>query len=125
MTRFCFLRTALRELGLRQLLYYAWYQLGLRSGYLRWKTDSTQRKVKSDSTPHTLHPLFSIPDPKQFEAILDKDGAVLLIDQANEIVNGTVRLFGGGPVPLRITEQGNLAHWTEYKSGERGVGVRR
>ncbi|MBC8497248.1 MAG: hypothetical protein H8D37_06265, partial [Chloroflexi bacterium] len=49
-------------------------------------------------------------------------GLSQLLAEADEIVAGRVRLFGGDPVPLVLTPPGELSHWTELEQGSKGVG---
>jgi hypothetical protein len=44
--------------------------------------------------------------------------------QAEEIVSGQARLFGGEPVPLDLTAPGPLLHWTAYEYGDGRVAGR-
>ena len=40
-----------------------------------------------------------------------------LVSEADEIVAGEVRLFGGEPQPLNLAPRGYLHHWTAYEKG--------
>jgi len=42
-----------------------------------------------------------------------------LFDEADEIVAGKVRLFGGEPVELKLAVGGPLVHWSDYESNPR------
>jgi hypothetical protein len=99
---------AARQLGIPSLLDYARYQIGLRSGYYRRK--STQ--PNNDATG-SIHPVFELPSQESLQAILG-DRARDLIEQADEVAAGKVRLFGYQPVPLQLVPPGELAHWTYY-----------
>jgi len=103
---------ALRELGLPQLSLYAFYQLGLRSGHYR-------RLTPTPSAPQCaqpLRPILHLPEVDQQTVLLGEKGLTALTDEAKEIVAGQVRLFGGLPVPLDLTPQLPLRHWTEYET---------
>jgi hypothetical protein len=41
-----------------------------------------------------------------------------LLAEADEIVAGKIRMFGGAPVPLRLTGNWPLVHWTLFESGK-------
>jgi hypothetical protein len=99
---------AARQLGIPSLLDYARYQIGLRSGYYRRK--STQ---PNNDAPGSIHPVFELPSQESLRAILG-DRARDLIEQADEVAAGKVRLFGNQPVPLQLVPPGELAHWTYY-----------
>ena len=45
-----------------------------------------------------------------------------LYEQADEIVNGKVRLFGGDPVPLVLNPPQPLADWTNYERRGNQIG---
>ena len=104
------LPTAWRQLGPRTLWLYAKYQLKLRSGWLRlrtpgggkWKTGGFQPKIvlKPASKP-------------EFKALLGKQIEAILT-QADEILQGKVRLFGGEPRKLELRPPESLRHWTRY-----------
>jgi hypothetical protein len=131
---------ALRELGLRQLALYAWYRLALRSGYLHQVTPASKdlryhsnneivepkaapqhRISKPASLPGYLSPitnLFQLPDRSALLTLLGQQGLATLLAEADEIVHGQVRLFGGEPVPLLLVTPEPLQHWTTYEKGK-------
>jgi hypothetical protein len=108
---------ALHELGPRQLGLYALYQLGLQSGYFRWKTEDRGRKtVRSGPRSWAPRHLLDLPDPNEISALIGPNGLTQLTAEADEIVTGQVRLFGAQPVPLILTPPIELSHWTDHKS---------
>ena len=112
---------ALRELGPRELGLYAWYQIGLKSGYFHWRTRKGRRKkTVTGLQSSVIRPILNLPDPDAIIAIIGSDGLSHLKAEADEIVDGRVRLFGGSPVPLELTPPGELTHWTEYEKGNAG-----
>lgn len=110
MNRVTLVLTALRELGPRQLGLYARYQIGLRSGYYRRLTQA------ADSIDCGLlrTDLLDLPSAGQLQAILGEKAGGLL-NEADEIVAGQIRLFGGNPQPLQLALSEPLGHWTEYE----------
>ena len=107
------------ELGLQPLALYAHYQLGLRSGYLQWKTPVG----KADPSPlPILKPFLMLPPPGE---IAERLGTRIgqLLTEAEEIAGGKVRLFGGEPQPLQLIPDGPLVHWTDYEKGRRSWGA--
>jgi hypothetical protein len=106
---------AIRELGLKKLGIYTWYQLGLRSGYLRWSTKSALRAVKARKQHLDFQPVLILPGQDELIAVLGSDGIACLLTEADEIASGQVRLFGSDPVPLQLTIPGQLQPWTEYE----------
>ncbi len=117
MSRINLMLKALCELGPRQLGLYAWYKFSLRSGYLRYVEG---RKWVVDNGQMTY--VLDLPTRDELFATLGDEGIAQVISQADEIVDGQVRLFGGDPVPLDLTPSGELSHWTEYELGRTGVG---
>ena len=63
----------------------------------------------------TFHSLFTFPARKELLQTLGKNGKTLL-QEADEIVEGKFRLFGSEPVPLQLTFNEPLHHWTEYET---------
>jgi hypothetical protein len=108
---------AARQLGTLSLYNYALYQLGVSSGYYHWKS-SHPKPGRSGS----IHPILELPDRQALLETLG-DSAVVLIQQADEVVQGRVRLFGSQPVPLQLIPPGKLVHWTAYEKGEKSFGV--
>jgi hypothetical protein len=106
---------ALFQLGPGPLSLYGLYRLGLATGHYRRLERAGLTKAESFSA---LHPLFSLPTQKELLKILGKDGQAGLLKEADEIVSGKVRLFGGEPVPLQLAFEGPLRHWTDYATGK-------
>ena len=104
---------ALSQLGLEQVGFFALYRLGLLTGYY-----TRVEAAKKDVAGYTLSPLFQFPTREEVLAVLGKDHRVALLAEADEIVSGKVRLFGGKPQDLRLKPGGKLAHWTDYEVGK-------
>ncbi len=110
---------ALRQLGFQQAGLYAVYQLELRSGYLRWRTPVRQSPAGSSKQPVAVAvALLSIPDNTALTAVMGNSCVQDLLTEADEIVAGQTRLFGGLPVPLRLNVPGPLKHWSAYERGQ-------
>ena len=122
MSRLLLTFKAVRQLGPVPSAYYAWYQLGLRSGYLKWKTNQKQTQLSTYKAPDDLRSLLDLPDAERLSAILGDERIAQVIAEADEIVNGKVRLFGSEPVPLQLVNPGHLVHWTQYETGVAGTG---
>ncbi len=104
---------ALRQLGLTQVALYALYKVGLKTGHYR------RAEIRGIETSHPLSThLFSLPDHTQLAQTLGEDGQCALLAEADEIVAGVFRMFGGEPVPLHLTGHWPLAHWTLFESGK-------
>jgi Heparinase II/III-like protein/Heparinase II/III N-terminus len=116
MNRITLALKAWRELGLRPLALYARYQAGLRSGIYRWQTRQP-RRVDSGLVRTGL---LALPTDEQLRATLGEYAEELLAE-ADEIVSGRVRLFGGEPQTLQLAPSGPLEHWTRYGHGAIGA----
>ena len=101
---------ALTQLGFRQTSLFAWYQWGLKSGYLRWRTKTPSRLPGA-----RLELAIPLPEPGRLRKVLGDEGLSLLYAEAKEILSGRVRLFGGGPVDLDLSPPSPLRHWTHYQ----------
>jgi hypothetical protein len=114
LSRFSILFKALGELGVRQVGLYGLYQLQLRSGWLERSTQA----AKASTTGHLRAiPLVNLPANRSIEAACGTAGRQRTLAEADEIVAGQVRLFGGAPVPLELHPPGPLLHWTAYEKG--------
>ena len=108
----------LRQLGPGQVAQYAWYRALLRSGYLRRATNGADLRAGASlgiPASFTLKPLLALPDREGLRQILGESGLTSLISEADEILSGKVRLFGGDAVTLVLNPPGALSHWTEYE----------
>ena len=105
---------ALTQLGPQPLVLYALYQLGVRSGHYR-RLESKQLEEARQFA--SLHPLLKLPARSELVMTLGERGRESLLRDAGEIVDGKVRLFGGEPLPLKLTLGEPLHHWTEYETG--------
>jgi len=112
---------ALIEIGPRSLVYYLLYQLGLHSGYYRWRTPpktlATAQQVENPELVHfTLrHGVIHLPAAGDLMAVLGAEGVDQLISQADEVAGGLVRLFGCEPIPFHFSSPQPPLHWTQYE----------
>jgi hypothetical protein len=113
------LAIALQQLGPRQVGLYALYQLGLRTGYYRGQLSASLSKLeKLNRTFQTKYTpcLPGLPDRDHLRMLLGNQLDHLYIE-ADEIVGGEVRLFGGKPVPLILDPSQPLEDWTQVERG--------
>jgi len=104
---------AARELGIRKLLCFGRYKLGLKSGHYRRMTPAVPSQSPTlAQRPTTLNQIFTLPDA-QFIGMQKQ-----VLAEAKAICAGQVRLFGDQLHPLNLAPQPPLAHWTEYESGK-------
>jgi len=118
MSRFSLALKAIRELGPVKLGLYATYQLGLRTGFFYLATRDERRWTRVEPPALVISPILDLPDRNELKAVLGRQGHEQLLRQADEIVAGRVRLFGGQPVPLRLDLDLPLEHWTAYELGK-------
>lgn len=104
--------TALRELGLRQLGWYAIYQLGLRSGHYRRVTPPPPVDL-----PGGLRfiPPLQLPERSVLRSAIHEQTLDSYLKAAAEILSGQVRLFAGPPCLLGLCPPPPLDHWTAYE----------
>jgi hypothetical protein len=110
---------ALHELGLGSLGFYTLYQIGLATGHYRRQLASSLKRLARLNSASALktHPcLPGLPDQGELTRLLG-DQIKVIYTQADEIVNGKVRLFSGQAVPLVLTPPVPLADWTHYEAG--------
>jgi hypothetical protein len=118
LVRFSLALKAVRELGPGQTLHYAIYQVGKRSGLYRLATPTGQYSPQSI----TIHSPFVMPDRDVINNMLGRH-AHSVVAEADEIVNGQVRLFGGPPVPLKLAPLDTRHHWAYYENRPASWGV--
>ena len=59
---------------------------------------------------------FVLPEPGLLARSLSRAAKAAMLRDANAVVNGKVRLFGGKPAPIQLTFRGPLHHWTDYET---------
>ncbi len=105
------------QLGPLQSGAFALYQLQRRSGWLRARLP-VKRSLPQVGLP--THSLFSLPAAEELHAVLGEEGCSALLQEAEEIVAGQVRLFGGLPHRLNLEPPQPLQHALDY--GDRVAG---
>ncbi|HUH98831.1 MAG TPA: alginate lyase family protein [Anaerolineales bacterium] len=102
---------SLFQLGLEPLALNAIYRAGLKTGYYK---RLGYHRVETDGMSQALFPL---PGRAGLLSVLGPEGKASLISAADEIVSGRFRMFGGEGVPLQLTINELLQHWTDYETG--------
>ena len=111
---------AIFQLGIQPVALNALYRLGLVTGYFRRVTLGR----KTDKWEVSICPtLFSLPSREEILAILGSDARAVLLAEADEIIAGKVRLFGGDPVQFSLSPPGKLEHWTAYETGRARIPI--
>ena len=94
---------------------YAIYKFRLMTGRYQILTETHRLQTEINGVPLAVRGLFTLPDRVQLAEILGEDGQRTLITQADEIVGGKFRMFGGEPVEIKLTGDWPLAHWTLFE----------
>lgn len=103
---------AWRQLGSETFWLYAKYQFKLRSGWLRLQTPAGKFSTAGDLRPEVI---LKPASKEELERLLGKR-AQEIFGQAEEILRGQVRLFGGEPRKLELKAGEKFRHWTRYPS---------
>ncbi len=92
---------AARELGIAQTCHYAWYQLTLRTGLTERMSRKALERALNGARGVGFQPLFELPSAHSLRVVLgDQVGA--LLDEAEEICAGKMRVFGSQVMELRV-----------------------
>ena len=113
LSRFQRLFKIITQLGFTQVGLFALYKLGLKTGYFK-------RDPKPFPNP-SLRLLFDFPSKEELLAILGADGLTRLITEADEIVDGKFRIFGGELTEIKLDLGLPPRHWTEYETHEADI----
>lgn len=110
---------AMHELGPGQLGLYGIYQAGLKTGHYHRQLSSSLKRLEQLNTTSSLKIYHCLPGLPDRAAMIDLlgDQTRVIYGQADEILAGKVRLFGGQPVALNLNPSTPLRYWTEYESG--------
>jgi hypothetical protein len=116
---------ALRLLGPSQIGLYFCYRLGIITGYLRWMTPTggSRENWYKPSVLYerqvSLSPNFIFPLPSEEELTITTGSRIpQLLAEANEIVSGKVRIFGGTSIPIELSLPFAPKHWVNYEKGQ-------
>ena len=107
---------SLFQLGVQPVALNALYRFGLATGHYQRVTGK-----HAAGGGWQLKAVLPVPKQEELLAILGGDGQRQLLAEADEIVAGKVRLFGGDAVPLQLSIQGKLADWTAYETGRASI----
>lgn len=101
------------QLDWRESMLYLLYQVLLRSGMLRLLTPASKETKTPDDGLWGLKDLPLAPD---LRGVISRQDKAELLNQADEIVAGQVRIFGVDPVPLVLSPEAPLKHWTKHRA---------
>ena len=105
---------AITELPAEQTFQYLRYKFALKSGYLKRATRNIPNQLWEDMPK--IRPLIDLPDRAVFISRFGDAYKQQLVDQANEVVGGKLRLFGSQPVDLILDPPSPLLHWTDHEN---------
>lgn len=105
---------AIRALGSTAVALNALYKLGRKTGYFRFKEREKRKDFPVSSSP--LLSLFDLPSRQALLTVLGPHGLERLTREADEIVGGKYRLFGGEPTAINLTPPSPHTHWTDLES---------
>jgi len=60
-------------------------------------------------------PIFHLPGKDKFIELLDQESQVALLAEADDLLQGQIKIFGGEQVPFRLKPSEAQAHWTVYE----------
>lgn len=112
---------AIRQLGLRPVGLLSLYRLSLASGFYRWTENGIEEDNRLSANVFRIQKIFDLPPRDILLACLSKKDLQRLRSEADEIVDGKVRLFGGDAVDLKLKPEAPLSHWTDYETGKTAV----
>jgi hypothetical protein len=113
---------SIRQLGFLPLVYLGLYRLGLWTGFWRVMTPfwpDRQTKVFQNENGSFSSPAFTRLVQSTVQDFFNRqpEAAAALLEEAEEILEGQVRLFGGPARPLQLVPPGELRHWTVWENG--------
>ena len=105
---------ALRELGVKQLSLYLWYRSQLQTGLLKMRTPARWE----ENAYEMQFLLQEVPSREKLLELLGEAGLNYVKKEADQILAGKVRVFGGDAVPMNFEVPGELRHWVDYERGD-------
>ena len=104
----------LHQMGPGPLALNVLYRIGVKTGHYQ-RTENGGLEIRGEE----IRKLFKLPGREDLREVLGMEGERELLSQADEIVAGKVRLFGGEPVLLQLTFDQRLQHWSAYEINPR------
>ena len=107
---------AARQIGWKRLFLNGVYRLAAISGI--WKILTPIKEVDSFPIQINEEIHFPVPPEKFINAYLTLSEKASALFEADEIVNGKVRLFGDRPVPLNLNPETGTSHWSNFEKSQ-------
>lgn len=102
------------QLGLKTTGLFFLYRLMLVLRVFCWLTPARAARKKRKAIPLELRrDILRLPSTKELADIVGEQAALLLAE-ADDLAEGTIRLFGGSPVDLDLSPPSPLRHWSYY-----------
>ena len=108
------------QLGLKYSILYGIYRFGLWSGHYRRETPSSFFLPIPDLSPKNVIWPIQTQNKDTLQKVLSF-GKKDLLDEADEILNGRFRFFGGPAEYYSFINHGDLPHWSAYEFGKAAI----
>lgn len=106
---------ATQELGIAQVGLYAVYQIGLQTGFLRWRTRAALGRLKRIHPGPLAQHLIKLPDREQLLTFITNETQARLLERAELVFSGKCRIFDSEIVPLVPELTPPVRDWTQCK----------
>ncbi len=108
------------ELGFRSVTLNGLYRFGLATGHYKRTLNAELKKMSREWSMENgrIHHIFPLPSAEEVVRIIGEEGKARVLAEADEIVRGKARLFGGEPVELKLSLDRTLPDWTAYETGK-------
>lgn len=100
-----------RELGFRPLWFNALYRLGLKTGYWLLRTPHQVSNLSLDIRNLFTHFVIKLPEQQELSILIPGENSHLL-QLADEICNGKVRLYGSVETAIQLEPPFANLHWS-------------
>jgi hypothetical protein len=97
LSRFSVVLKTLHQLGPGPLALNVLYRIGVKTGHYE-RAEGKGLAIGGEE----IKGLFKLPGRDALRRVLGVEGEKVLLLQADEIVSGKVRIFGGEPIPLQL-----------------------
>jgi hypothetical protein len=106
---------ALRELGFKSVGLYSLYEIGLWTGHFQRSIKAENQDKRVERSSFVLCSFLPLPSSQELISVIGEQGLEQLLNEANEILRGKVRLFGGLPIDLELQPPEPIEEWTYYE----------